>query len=43
MEGVDAAEAAVGIALPCDGVPANVTMVVGRCGHGKYSSGVLAA
>ena len=40
MEGVDAAEAAVGIALPCDGVSANVTVVAGKCGQGKYSGGV---
>ena len=44
MEGVDAAEAAVGIALQaCDGVPANVVVVVGRCGNGEYIGGVPAA
>jgi hypothetical protein len=42
-EGVDAPEAAVGIALPCNGVPANVTVVTGSCGHGEDSGGVLAA
>jgi len=42
-EVVDAAEAAVGIALPCDRVPANVTVVLGRCGHSEDSGRVLAA
>ena len=36
-EGVDAAEAAVGITPPCDGVPVSVTVVTGRCGDGEDS------
>ena len=42
-EGVDEAEAAVEILLPCAGLPANVTVFVGKCGHGEDSGGVLAA